>query len=75
VITWAKIVAGLVSLFNAFAAWAAREQAKADGAAIQRDQDQRAENERIAKADSARDDVRTGGGVPIEADPFNRDNR
>jgi hypothetical protein len=55
--------------------WKQREDAKADGAAIQRDTDLRAENEKVAKADMARDDVLNGGGVPIEADPFNRDNR
>ena len=73
--TIAKIIAGLVSLFNALATWLAREQAKADGAAIQRDQDMRAENAKVAKADRARDDVRNGGGVRIEDDPWNRANR
>lgn len=51
-----------------------RADAKADGAAIQRDADMRAENERIAKADSAGDNLADGGGVPVESDPFNRDN-
>ena len=73
-ITWAKILAGIVSLLNAFAQWAEREQAKADGAAIQRDADMRAENADVAKADRARDDVRAGGGVPVDKDPLNRDN-
>lgn len=70
---WAKILAGLVNLFNAFAEWAKTEQAKADGAAIQRDKDLRAENERIAKADMAAADVVSGGGLPSEDDPYNRD--
>lgn len=73
-ITWAKIIAGVISLFNAIAAWAVREQAKADGAAIQRDADTEADNARLTEAERAVDALRTNGGVPVEVDPFNRDN-
>lgn len=71
--TWAKIIAGVVELFAALAKWVEREQAKADGAAIQRDADSRVANEKIAKADIAGDAVANGGGVPVDKDPFNRD--
>jgi hypothetical protein len=75
VFKWAKIIAGVVELFAALAKWVEREQAKADGAAIQRDADTRVDNEKIAKADIAGDAVASGGGVPVEQDEFNRDNR
>ena len=70
--TWVKLLSGIVGLFNALTDWFEREQAKAAGAAIQRDIDLRAENDRIAKADIAGDAAATSG-VSVEADPFNRD--
>ena len=70
---WGAVLAALKAL-AIILGWKQREDAKADGAAQQRDQDMRVENEIVAKADRARDAVRRGGGLPIDQDPFNRDN-
>lgn len=45
------------------------------GAAQQREQDGKTENERIAKAGRAADTVRNDGGVREQDDPNNRDTR
>ena len=65
-------IAGLLRILAALFKAGERETAKAEGAAIQREHDMRIENERIAKASRAVDDVRSGGGVPIDQDPNNR---
>ena len=73
-LTWAGILSGALKLFNAIAAYLARKEAEASGAAKQRDLDYESENERISKADIAGDAVIHGGGVPVDQDPLNRDN-
>lgn len=71
----ASLAAIVLKVFWAVAMAFSRLQAKREGALEQRESDMRAENDRIAKASRAADDVRSGGGVPIESDPNNRDNR
>jgi uncharacterized protein YdaU (DUF1376 family) len=65
----------LDALADAFKDWNNGRMREDLGAANQRETDMRAENAKVAEADRARDDVRNGGGVPVEIDPFNRDNR
>ena len=65
----------LGAIADAFKDWNNGRMREDLGAAKQRETDMRAENERVAEADRARDDIAAGGGVPVESDPFNRDNR
>ncbi len=65
----------LDAITDALKDWNAGNKREELGAARQREADMRAENAKVAEADRARDDVRNGGGVPVEVDPWNRDNR
>jgi hypothetical protein len=65
----------LDAIADAFKDWSNGRKREELGAARQRESDMRAENAKVAEADRARDDVRTGGGVPVEDDPWNRARR
>lgn len=67
-----KLIAWVVEFFTDLSSYIEAEKAKA--ILRQREQQGKAENERIAKAGRAADTVRTGGRVPEQDDPNNRDN-
>lgn len=72
---WASLAAGVVKLLSTLAGFFIHERAKADGAAIQRDVDLRAENERLNRADIAADGSNAGGLLSAEKSKYNRDNQ
>lgn len=72
--TLLAFLASAFKLLGALANYFERQRLREDGAAQQRAQDAKDENERIAKAGRAADAVRDGGGVSVDEDPLNRRN-
>lgn len=68
------IASALLQLVMKWLGYEQRKRDRADGAAEQRDIEHADSDKRISDAVNASDAVKSGGGVPTSADPFNRDN-